>query len=109
MPDDQGGSRAEPSPTAQSPTAWSSLAPVPAAQPRFWFLTKRYGWGWGPPVTWEGWVVLVEFIVLVSLAAWRFPPERSLPLFFGSITTISAVVIGICFWKGEPPRWRWGD
>lgn len=94
---------------APTPAASPPAVTPPAVTPRFWFPTKRYGWGWGPPVTWEGWVVLVEFIVLVSVAAWRFPPERSLPMFLGSITTISAVVIGICFWKGEPPRWRWGD
>ena len=26
---------------------------------RYWFPAKRYGWGWGPPQTWQGWVVFV--------------------------------------------------
>lgn len=25
----------------------------------YWFPAKRYGWGWGPPATWQGWVVLL--------------------------------------------------
>jgi hypothetical protein len=25
---------------------------------RYWFPAKRYGWGWGLPVTWQGWAVL---------------------------------------------------
>jgi hypothetical protein len=27
--------------------------------PRYWFPAKTYGWGWGLPSTWEGWLVLV--------------------------------------------------
>ncbi len=26
-------------------------------RPAFWFPVKRYGWGWGLPVRWQGWVV----------------------------------------------------
>jgi hypothetical protein len=22
-----------------------------------WFIAKRYGWGWGLPCAWQGWVV----------------------------------------------------
>ena len=25
---------------------------------KYWFPAKRYGWGWGPPNNWQGWVVL---------------------------------------------------
>jgi hypothetical protein len=21
---------------------------------------------------------------------------------------LSAVLVAVCWWKGEPPRWRWG-
>ena len=33
-------------------------------RPRYWFPAKRYGWGWGLPAVWQGWVVLVGFIGL---------------------------------------------
>jgi hypothetical protein len=39
-------------------------------------------------------------------AAWVLPEQPSL---FGIITGfLSAIFIGICYWKGEPPKWRWG-
>jgi hypothetical protein len=79
------------------------------AAPRYWFPTKTYGWGWGPPVTWEGWVVLGEYLTLLSVAAWWSPPHVSIPGFIAGVTLPTLVMIGICFWKGEPPRWRWGD
>ncbi len=34
------------------------MTPAPD-QPRYWFPAETYGWGWGLPITWEGWVVLV--------------------------------------------------
>ena len=32
---------------------------------RFWFPAKRYGWGWGPPVCWQGWAVLLGYFALM--------------------------------------------
>jgi hypothetical protein len=29
-----------------------------------WFPAKRYGWGWGLPVAWQGWVVLLAWLAL---------------------------------------------
>ena len=28
--------------------------PAKPDPPRYWFPAKRYGWGWGPPSTWQG-------------------------------------------------------
>ena len=72
-----------------------------------WFPAKRYGWGWGPPVTWQGWVVLVGWIaILVVVSPWLAP--RSMPLFIVFEIVMVAVLLTICFLKGERPRWRWG-
>jgi len=32
---------------------------------KFWFPAKTYGWGWGPPICWQGWVVLIVYIILL--------------------------------------------
>lgn len=90
-----------------------SPAPPPSdddgpTPPRYWFPAKRYGWGWGLPATWEGWVVLLAYLAAVPLAVRLFPPERGLPAFLAAVFGLSAVLIAICWWKGEPPRWRWG-
>jgi uncharacterized membrane protein YhaH (DUF805 family) len=73
----------------------------------YWFPAKRYGWGWGPPRTWQGWVVLVVWLgIIISASPWI--ALKSTMLFFVFIILMSAVLISICYLKGEPPRWRWG-
>jgi hypothetical protein len=34
--------------------------------PEYWFPAKRYGWGWGLPQTWQGWLVLAVFFGLLG-------------------------------------------
>jgi hypothetical protein len=76
---------------------------------RYWFPAKRYGWGWGPPITWEGWLVLLGFVCLVIAGVFLVPPQRSPVGFIGYVLCASVLLTAVCYWKGEPPRWRWGD
>jgi hypothetical protein len=76
---------------------------------RYWFPAKRYGWGWGLPVVWQGWAVLVVFMILMISGAFLCPPNVSLVHFFAYVIVLSALFAGICWLKGEPPHWRWGD
>ena len=76
--------------------------------PRYWFPAKRYGWGWGIPATWQGWVVLIGFIVAATAVAIVIAP-RSLVWFYVAMAALAGVFIAICYAKGEPPRWRWGN
>ena len=80
---------------------------------RLWFKAKTYGWGW-TPATWEGWAVIgVYALLLIAIlkradlvvrTARETLLEVTLP-----ILVMTAVLIGISYWKGEPPRWRWGQ
>ena len=76
---------------------------------RYWFRAKRYGWGWGFPLTWQGWVALALFVGLFVADIFLFPPRQQLVPFLVYALTISAVFIALCWLTGEPPRWRWGD
>jgi hypothetical protein len=76
--------------------------------PEYWFPAKRYGWGWGIPSTWQGWVVVAIFFVLLSAGVVIFPPQHSLVNFVGYVAILTVLLTGVCWWKGEPPRWRWG-
>lgn len=79
-----------------------------ATEPKYWFPAKKYGWGWGPPCAWQGWVVLFCFIALLALSGILLLPGKHIILFFlGEGILITALII-TCFLKGEPPRWRWG-
>jgi len=53
------------------------------SDPEYWFAAKRYGWGWGLPTAWQGWVVLTAFIGLVAAGAFIFPPNQSIAAFIG--------------------------
>ena len=75
----------------------------------FWFPAKRYGWGWGPPVRWQGWVVLGLYLALVFGGVYYFKGQRSvlgLLIYLGGLTVVLMVVVAL---KGERPlSWRWG-
>ena len=74
-----------------------------------WFPAKRRGWGWGLPCAWQGWLVLVAYVVLLAAGAWFFGAPRRSPGFLLWTGGLS-VLLGACCWlKGEPPRWRWGE
>jgi hypothetical protein len=74
----------------------------------YWFRAKRYGWGWGPPVRWQGWVVLIVwFAILIGAAARLMPAHPVSFLIFAAV--MAALLTFICYLTGEPPRWRWGD
>ena len=77
-------------------------------QHRYWFPAKRYGWGWGVPSTWQGWVVLAIYAALLTFGIFRFRPEPDFGPFIGYVAVCSALLVVICWLKGEPPKWRWG-
>jgi uncharacterized membrane protein YhaH (DUF805 family) len=81
----------------------------------YWFRAKLYGWGW-IPAKWQGWLVILIYIALIF--ALVFTREDATPgnpdsgsnfLVFGlPIVLLTAVLIFICYKKGEKPRWQWG-
>ncbi|WP_322045251.1 hypothetical protein [Paraburkholderia sp. J67] len=75
----------------------------------YWFPAKRYGWGWGMPTRWQGWLVLLAYFVMLGATIHVFGPDRHMGAFILVVTLLSLVLVGVCWLKGEPPRWRWGD
>ncbi|MGO9359245.1 MAG: hypothetical protein ACLP1D_16530 [Xanthobacteraceae bacterium] len=75
----------------------------------YWFPAKRYGWGWGVPKAWQGWAVLATFVVLVAAGAWLFPPRTAHVAYLAYVVVLCLLLTGVCWLKGAPPRWRWGD
>lgn len=75
---------------------------------RPWFKAKTYGWGWGPALTWQGWAVYAAYLALVVAWALRFPPALHEAAFLLGLAGLTAVLIAICWLKGEKPGWRWG-
>ncbi|HTW27273.1 MAG TPA: hypothetical protein VME92_09115 [Acetobacteraceae bacterium] len=75
---------------------------------KYWFPAKRYGWGWGLPTTWQGWIAVLAFVVLIAAGSILLPPGRSLAAYLIYVCALVVLLLGLCWLKGEPPRWRWG-
>lgn len=73
-------------------------------EPAYWFPAKTYGWGWGPPRRWQGWVVLAVYFAMLGGGAFLMLPE-AVVAYVALSFLLTAVVIGICWIKGERPRW----
>ena len=74
----------------------------------YWFPAKRYGWGWGFPIAWQGWATLALWLATVVLAGLRFMPG-SIALFITAVAVATTALLVVCYLKGEPSSWRWGD
>jgi len=80
-----------------------------------WFKAKLYGWGWAP-ASWQGWLVILVYIGLIAILA--FMREESIPgnpdsgsnflTFALPMIILTALLIFICYKKGEKPHWQWG-
>jgi hypothetical protein len=54
-------------------------------------------------------VVLAAFAALAVAGFFLFPPNEKPGALFVYFAALTAVLIAICWLKGEPPRWRWGE
>lgn len=71
-----------------------------------WFAPKRYGYGAGLPISWEGWLVVGLYVAAVTAAPLLLSSVAGLVF----ITLVSAVVIVICARRTDGGwRWRNGD
>ena len=65
---------------------------MPKVPPRIWFAAKRYGYGSGLPVAWQGWAVLLAYLVVVTIAPIVLPIVGSIAL----IVLATAALFLIC-------------
>ncbi|MGD8809230.1 MAG: hypothetical protein PVG24_06475 [Gammaproteobacteria bacterium] len=72
----------------------------------YWFAAKRYGIGWTMPATWQGWLVLLVYLALLTGGLFLLSES---PYRLPYILVITAALIAVIALKGEKPvRWRWG-
>ncbi len=80
---------------------------------KLWFKRKKYGLGWTFG-TWESFAVFGLY-VLMNVYLFRIIDARShsasdtLINFAPRFLALTAVLYLICWWKGEKPRWQWGQ
>lgn len=77
----------------------------------YWFKAKLYGWGW-VPVKWQGWVVILVYMVAVFSLALTVDENSSgkemVFTFFLPLAILTLTLLRICYKKGEKPKWQWG-
>jgi hypothetical protein len=70
--------------------------------PEYWFPAKRYGWGWGLPRCWQGWAVMLVWVLTLVAAVERVGSDP------GDVSLLvlgwTAMLVAVCWWKGEPPN-----
>ena len=74
----------------------------------YWVPATSHGWGWGTPHTWQGQLVLVAYVASIVAAAVAVPPQVRPAQFFVVLGALTFAVLAVCWFKGEPPAWRWG-
>ena len=79
-----------------------------AGTPKYWFLAKRYGWGWSFPSAWQGWVVLVAYLALVVGGIPFVRASNGSLVAAIYVVVLTLALVAICCLTGERPRWRWG-
>ena len=73
-----------------------------------WFAPKRYGYGSGLPIAWQGWAVTAVYIAIVLIAL-RLVPSRPIIILAVIVpATVTLIVITARTTRGGW-RWRWGN
>jgi len=74
-----------------------------------WFRVKRYGFGAGLPCSWEGWALLIGFLVIVVSSAIVLVGRNPM-LHLGVVLASTAILVVVSWRKSDGPwKWRWGD
>jgi hypothetical protein len=73
-----------------------------------WFAPKRYGYGAGVPIAWQGWLLIGIFLAVVGLAVW-VTDDRG--LIFASIVVPATLILMAITARTTRGgwRWRWGE
>ena len=73
-----------------------------------WFAPKRYGYGSGAPLRWQGWVVTIGFVLLIALASLVI--RYSWAGYISLVAMLTSTFLMICARTTRGGwRWRWGE
>lgn len=74
-----------------------------------WFAAKRFGYGFGLPIAWQGWAALLIYTVALYLASHLF--DTSTAAFWAAVIALTAMFLWVAYrttrggWRfrrGEP-------
>ena len=77
-----------------------------------WFRRRRYGYGAGAPIAWQGWALLASYIVALTGLSLFAPQARGIELSLVVIAmlVLTGILIAVAKNRTEGEwRWRWGE
>jgi hypothetical protein len=73
-----------------------------------WFAPQKFGYGSGLPIAWQGWALLIGYVVV--LLALTPLAERSVVAHLSAVLALTAIFFVICAKTTRGGwRWRWGN
>ena len=69
-----------------------------------WFEPKKYGYGAGLPIAWQGWLLTIGYIALILLGTLLSP--HALPLFLALVFTLTGLLLLVAA-RTTRGGWRW--
>lgn len=78
------------------------------AEDGMWFAPKRFGYGAGLPIAWQGWVVVGLYLAVILSASLLIRHHGGLYGVIIIAMTIAILPITAAKTRGGW-RWRWGD
>ena len=73
-----------------------------------WFAPKRYGYGSGLPISWQGWALTLGYVASMITLGMKLE-DRPLQLIAAAVPlTVALIVISAKTTRGGW-RWRWGE
>ena len=72
-----------------------------------WFAPKRYGYGAGLPIAWQGWAVLFAYLAVIGIATLLLAATPLAVVAIVIPATAILLLIAVRTTRGGW-RWRWG-
>ncbi len=73
-----------------------------------WFAPKRYGYGVGWPIAWQGWALIVGVMAIFAAAGLLLEGHKALQATIVFPALVLLVIITARTTRGGW-RWRWGE
>lgn len=69
-----------------------------------WFAPKRFGYGGGRPISWQGWAIVAVYVAIVA-GAGRLLHDK--PLAFAGVLVPATAVLMLIVAKTTRGGWHW--
>ncbi|MBX3563352.1 MAG: hypothetical protein KF730_02130 [Sphingomonas sp.] len=73
-----------------------------------WFAPKRYGYGSGLPIAWQGWVIFLGFLAAIMGGATFLAPRYPIGFLVIALILTAAFMLVVARHTRGGWRWRWG-